>query len=89
MPENDNDDRKQSARQRRDEASNDNQQVSNRDDEGGKAGTRGEAIIGPGNKVHGDKLEGMIPGKSQSQDDNRVDPDDGEDRDTDGEGELK
>lgn len=87
MTGNDNEQRKQSSRQQQGEASNDNQQVSHRD-RAGETGARGEAVNAAGNKVHGDKLEGMIPGKSQSQDDNRAEAD-GEDRDADGEGELK
>lgn len=48
---------------------------------------RGEAVRSSGNKVHGDKLEGMIPGMSESERANqRPTRDDG---DNDDEGELK
>lgn len=61
--------------------SNDNQ-----DENSGQRGDadeqRGEATRSAGNKVHGDKLEGMIPGKAG----NRPTRDDG---DNDDEGELK
>ena len=78
MADNDNKARKQPSRQSGGDASNDNEQVSNREDAGKSAGPRGEAIIGAGNKIHGDMLEGIIPGKSQSQDDNREESDDDE-----------
>jgi hypothetical protein len=73
MPDNDNQQRKQPPQ--RGDASNDNERVANR--EAGKSAPRGEAIIGAGNKIHGDKLEGMIPGKSQSQE-HRTERDDDE-----------
>ena len=89
MPDNDNEDRKQPSRQRGGEASNDNQQVSSQqvaDHEGAKSSPRGEATIGAGNKVHGDELEGIIPGKSQSQND-RARAADAADDDDDDDGE--
>jgi hypothetical protein len=83
MPDNDNQQRKQPSRPQRGDASNDNDQVSDSEQvsnsEGPSKAPRGEAIIGAGNKVHGDMLEGIIPGKSQSQDAHQPDDDSDED----------
>lgn len=50
------------------------------------AGQRGEAIKPGGNKVHGDDLEGIIPGKPEREPQSRPTRDDG---DNDNKGELK